>query len=196
MRWRSIEESLRDGKRSLLGTLWTVLGQDQGFCRLESRLLIKAEPQECFGGVRWLIHLEATAEQFHWDLKKAAGRQSPFEITTPSKREDYLNGSGGAACWVNVKWEDGSGRQWRCFHMYNSTPFALLPFSLFLLSVFKAVIKPPQLSYLSLHFCHNEPSTQLTGASAHTSAYSRSLPCNQSQLLILAQRPSKTWTYS
>ena len=49
--------------------------------------------------------------------------------------------------------------------MYDSTPFSPLPFSLFLLSVFKAVIKPPQLCYLSIYFCHNEPNTQLTGAS-------------------------------
>lgn len=76
-----IEEALREAKLSLLGAGCVVLEPGQGSAGAENPP-IKAEPRERLGGT---FHLGATAEEFHRDLKKMAGRQSPFEFTTPVK---------------------------------------------------------------------------------------------------------------
>lgn len=71
--------------------------------------------------VQFGIHLRATAEWFHWDLKKNAMQAESLWIHHHTKRVHFLNG---ASCCVNAKWGDGSSsRQWRCFHMHDSAAF-------------------------------------------------------------------------
>lgn len=89
----SIEENLREGKAfSPQGTIWTVLGGKTGeFCRGRSiRLADKGWATGLFGRLLGTIHLGATAEQFHWDLKKILGGQSFFEFTSPAKKGGLL----------------------------------------------------------------------------------------------------------
>lgn len=89
-------------------------------CCVVSSLMIKTVSTGVWE-VQVGIHLWATAERFHWDLKKNAMQAESLWIHHHTKRRHFLNG---ASCCVNAKWGDGSSsRQWRCFHMHDSAAF-------------------------------------------------------------------------
>lgn len=61
--------------------------------------MIKTELQ---GGAGGYSHLELPQSGFIGILGKWHAGRAPLN-SSPHQREDYLNGSGGTACWVNVK---------------------------------------------------------------------------------------------
>lgn len=81
-----------------------------GFCEVESGLLIKGWATGVFGRCGVLFTLELLQSSFTGILRKRQAGRVPLN-SPPQQREDYLNGSGGAECRVNVKWGDGCGRQ-------------------------------------------------------------------------------------
>lgn len=117
-----IEESLREGKLFPLETVWTVSEQNRGFCRCWAQPADKGWATGVCLEVLGTIHLGATAEQFHWDLKKTAGRQSPYEFT--------FSAMGGLLQWLRRRWmlSECEMRWWQWLHMHDSAPFHHFPF--------------------------------------------------------------------
>lgn len=138
-----------------------------GFNRVEHSLLIKAEPTGVFGRYWVLFTLELPQSSFTRILRKWQAGRAPLNSPPSKGRTSWM-----AQERMNAEWMWNEAMAVETLPYAWLGPFSPLPFLLFLFfSVFKAVIKPPQLSYLFLCFCHNKPSTQLTEASAQTSAY-------------------------
>lgn len=87
-----------------------------------------------FGRCWLLFTLKLPQSSFTGILRKRQAGRAPLN-SPPQEREDYLNGSGGDECRVNVKWGDGSGRKRRRFHMHDSAPFHHFPIFILLIHV-------------------------------------------------------------
>lgn len=120
-----------------------------------------------FGRRRVLFIFQLPQSSFTGILRKWQARQRPFEFTSSAK--------GGLLEWLRRRWmwnEAMAVEVSRGTSICMTRCLSALSFSLFLfLSVFKVVMKLPQLIYLLLCFLHNKPCVKLAGALVHTSAY-------------------------